>query len=111
VRYNQEADLEYALKTSDYIRSRCRADRLYAEALYRALCDVKWISKHPFHILKDESWKCTWREAAAIVGDLASTTDVLSDHLDWYSVGKEGYIERYIKEDLDYLGFIPMGAK
>jgi len=106
--YDPNQDLEYVLKTSEYIRSKCTSSRSYSENLYRALCDVVWISKHPFAILKRDSWNCSWRYAAEIVGDLASTTEEMSDHLDWYSVGGEGIVSKELLEDLDKLGFMPV---
>ena len=51
--YDPNQDLEYVLKTSEYIRSKCTSSRSYSENLYRALCDVVWILRDSVEIWCD----------------------------------------------------------
>jgi hypothetical protein len=105
MQYNLETDIEYILLHSEYIKKKCQ-NRDYAENLYRTLCNTKWIAKDSFTLLKNKPWSCSWRYAAIMVGDIVSTSEELSDYLDWYLVGGEDEVDTEVQRDLNNLGFI-----
>jgi hypothetical protein len=118
-------DLEYDLRTTDWILEKARARNDYAQNIYAALCNMRWQKLDVMPILKDEYWSCSWRLAGGIVANMREQ----GDYMDWYCSGmggvatydlKEGdeYMARMkyvpeatvtdeIKEDLNKLGWVP----
>jgi hypothetical protein len=118
-------DLEYDLRTTDWILEKARARNDYAQNIYAALCNMRWQKLDVMPILKDEYWSCSWRSAGGIVANMREQ----GDYMDWYCSGmggvatydlKEGdeYMARMkyvpeatvtdeIKEDLNKLGWVP----
>jgi hypothetical protein len=118
-------DLEYDLRTTDWILEKARTRDEYAQHIYAALCNMRWQKLDVMPILKDEYWSCSWRSAGGIVANMREQ----GDYMDWYCSGmggvatydlKEGdeYMARMkyvpeatvteeIKEDLNKLGWVP----
>jgi hypothetical protein len=113
-------NLEYDLRTSEYIVEKCRTDKIYAQNIYAALCNNEFQRNDVMPILKDETWGCSWRYAGGIVADLRGE----GDYLDWYCSGirgdeevaeffntprahvGEGEVTDEVKEDLFKLGWL-----
>lgn len=107
-------NLEYDLRTSDWIAEKC-ADADYAQNLYAALCNNEFIKLDAWQILKDERWSCSWRHSGGIIADIRQE----GDYIDWYcsgslrenqvnslrSVVPEGIITDEIRQDLENLGW------
>ena len=74
-------------------------NRLYAVALYAALCNMKWRYK------KNEPITYSWRSAGGLVAELR---DMNEDYLDFYCSGKEGQIHTQIMADLAKLNWHPV---
>jgi hypothetical protein len=96
---NAEADpewkidnLEYDLRSTDWILEKARNSETYAQHIYAALCNIKWQKIDVMPILKDEWWSCSWRYAGGIVADMRQT----GDYLDWYC---SGYRDRMVLDD------------
>ena len=105
----QKNNLEFDLRTTDWIVEKAQANKVYAQNLYAAMCNRAFIKNDVIPILKEESWSCTWRYAAGIVANMCER----GDYLDRYtSTGhdegyvNEGYVTDEIKEDLFKLGWL-----
>jgi len=78
----QKDNLEYDLRTSDWIAEKCKDDR-YAQNLYAAMCNRDFIKNDLWPLLKGERWSCSWRYAGGIVADIREE----GDYIDWYCSG------------------------
>jgi hypothetical protein len=79
-------DLEYDLRTTDWILEKARTRDDYAQNIYAAMCNIRWQKLDTFPILKDEHWSCSWRSAGGIVADMLQK----GDYIDWYCSGMGG---------------------
>jgi hypothetical protein len=77
-----ENNLEYDLRTVDWVAEKC-LDRVYAQNLYAALCNNEFIKNEVWTILLDKSWSCSWRYAGGIVANIRQE----GDYIDWYCTG------------------------
>ena len=109
-------DLEEELQNNPAIIEKCRNDKVYAQNLYAALCNMRWQKIEVIPILKEDLWSCTWRYAGGLVAGLRNQNE---DYLNWYCSGIgadehcSGYVEESvvtdeIREDLQSLGWIPV---
>jgi hypothetical protein len=123
-----ENDLEYDLRTTEWILEKARSRDDYAQNIYAAMCNMRWQKLDVIPILKDECWSCSWRSAGGIVADMLQQ----GDYIDWYCSGMgglggdwdkdsesfeewqsrtkyvpEGHITEEIKQDLNKLGWVP----
>jgi hypothetical protein len=118
-------DLEYDLRTTEWILAKARASDSYAQNIYAALCNMRWQKLDVLPILKDEFWSCSWRSAGGIVANMLQK----GDYMDWYCSGMggvatydlqegEAYMARMkyvpeatvteeIREDFQKLGWVP----
>ena len=124
----QRNNLEYDLRSTDWIVAKARANESYAQNIYAALCNMRWCNikgtdpQVTMDILKDELWSCSWRHAGGIVADMLGK----GDYIDWYCSGigngddgygldarpateyvPEGEITDEIRADLQKIGWIP----
>jgi len=110
----QKNNLEYDLRSSEYIVEKCK-NKAYAQNIYAALCNNEFQRNDVMPILKGETWSCSWRYAGGIVADLCEE----GDYMDWYCSGirhddgdltkdyvPESVVTDEIKEDLFKLGWI-----
>jgi len=91
-------NLEYDLRSSEYIAEKCKVDS-YAQNLYAALCNNDFMRNEMWPILKEETWGCSWRYAGGIIADILQR----GDYLDWYCSGimQEGqYVSGYVAESV-----------
>jgi len=125
-------NLEFDLRTTDWILEKVRADDIYAQHLYAAICNRDFTKNDVWPILTEKKWSCSWRYAGGIVADMRET----GDYIDWYCTGirdlaeihagdyqqltikqqeehlksrayvSEGVVTNEIKEDLRKLGWI-----
>jgi hypothetical protein len=79
-------DLEYDLRTTEWILEKARKSNSYAQNIYAALCNMRWQPLDVLPILKDEYWSCSWRSAGGIVADMLQK----GDYIDWYCSGMGG---------------------
>lgn len=119
-----ENDLEYDLRTTEWILEKARSRNEYAQHIYAAMCNMRWQRLEVFPILKDEFWSCSWRSAGGIVADMLQK----GDYIDWYCSGMggladydtdpqewqartkyvpEGTVTEEIREDFQKLGWVP----
>jgi hypothetical protein len=81
-----ENDLEYDLRTTEWILAKARASDSYAQNIYAAICNMRWLPLKVFPILKEEYWSASWRSAGGIVADMLQK----GDYIDWYCSGMGG---------------------
>ena len=112
----QKNNLEYDLRSTDWILKKVRESDTYAQNLYAAMCNNDFIKNEVFPLLKDEDWSCSWRYAGGIIADMREE----GDYMDWYCSGSgwvdedgvkkphvgEGHVTEEIREDLLKLGWI-----
>lgn len=79
----QKNNLEYDLRTTDWILEKTRNSDTYAQNLYAALCNNEFVKNDVWPILKDQRWSCSWRYAGGIVADMQEK----GDYIDWYCSG------------------------
>ena len=75
--------LEYDLRTTDWVIEKVKADRVYAQHLYAAMCNNDFQRNDVWPILTDKTWSCSWRYAGGIIADIRGE----GDYLDWYCSG------------------------
>lgn len=105
----QKDNLEYDLRSTEWILEKVRNSEDYAQNLYAAMCNNGFIKLDVMPILKNQEWGCSWRYAGGIVADMRQQ----GDYIDWYCSGigapaphvGEGCITEEIREDLQRLGW------
>lgn len=121
-------DLEYDLRTTDWILSKARTSKAYAQNIYAALCNMRWCKRDTWPILAENYCSYSWRYAGGIVADMLQQ----GDYIDWYCSGMggladydtdqeewakrtgfvaEGVVTEEIAEDFDKLGWFPVPYK
>lgn len=114
----QKNNLEYDLRTTNWILEKARAREEYAQNIYAALCNNGFTKLEVIPILTEQEWSCSWRHAGGVVADMLKK----GDYIDWYCSGirdsgddkfnasgfvPEGHITDEVREDLKKLGWIP----
>jgi len=79
-------NLEYDLVTTEWIIEKVKADKVYAQHLYAAMCNNDFQRNDVWPILTGKTWSCSWRHAGAIIADIRGE----GDYLDWYCSGIVG---------------------
>jgi len=79
-------NMEYDLRSTDWILDKVRASEVYAQNLYAAMCNNEFQKFDVMPILKDEKWSCSWRYAGGIIADMRES----GDYIDWYCSGIKG---------------------
>ena len=123
----QRNNLEYDLRTTEWILEKARNSENYSQNIYAAMCNMRWQKLDVFPILKEEYWSASWRHAGGIVADMRQE----GDYIDWYCSGigteelgngltgaipektdgrdyvPEGQVTEEIRIDFQKLGWIP----
>ena len=132
-RYN----MEYDLRSSEWMVEKVRASEAYAQNLYAAMCNRNFVKNDVWPLLKDQRWSCSWRYAGGIVAHMVGR----GDYIDWYCSGiksgpleeteraemtaeaiaryewlmqnfvGEGHVTEEIRQDLFKLGWIPVDSQ
>jgi hypothetical protein len=116
----QKDNMEYDLRSTEWILAKVRASDTYAQNLYAAMCNMQFIKNEVWPVLKDQRWSCSWRHAGGIIADMQEK----GDYIDWYCSGigggltmedgkprgyvPEGVVTEEIREDLRKLGWTPV---
>lgn len=79
----QKDNMEYDLRTTDWILEKVRADDVYAQHLYAAMCNRDFTKNDVWPILTEKKWSCSWRYAGGIIADMREK----GDYIDWYCTG------------------------
>ena len=115
----QKNNMEYDLRSNEYMLSKVRSSKTYSQNLYAAMCNRDFQKLEVIPVLKEETWSCSWRYAGGIIADMR----MQGDYIDWYCSGigdglgngdaegikgyvGEGHVTDEIREDLQKLGWI-----
>ena len=113
----QKNNMEYDLRSNEWMCANARASDTYAQNLYAAMCNNDFQKLDVVPILKEETWSCSWRHSGGIIADMREE----GDYIDWYCSGignaelgngldgsnyvPEGCITDEIRNDLQRLGW------
>jgi len=117
----QKNNLEYELRTCEWILTKVRESDKYAQNLYAAMCNMQFQKLDVLPILKNDLWSCSWRHSGGIIADMRQQ----GDYIEWYCSGiggglgngdengdrgyvPEGTVTEEIKIDLNKLGWVPI---
>ena len=128
----QKNNMEYDMRTSDWMVAKARKSEAYAQNLYAAMCNQNFQKNEVWPVLKNQTWSCSWRYAGGIVADMRGE----GDYMDWYCSGiqggasddmsaedrakyhwyqenfvSEGVVTDQIREDLLKLGWVVMDSE
>ena len=115
----QKNNMEYDLRSNEWMCANARASDTYAQNLYAAMCNNDFQKLDVLPILKEETWSCSWRHSGGIIADMLGK----GDYIDWYCSGigdglgngdvtgvkgyvPEGCITDEIRNDLQRLGWV-----
>lgn len=79
----QKDNMEYDLRSTEWICDKVKASESYAQNLYAAMCNNDFQKLDVIPILKDQRWSCSWRHAGGIIADMREE----GDYIDWYCSG------------------------
>ena len=116
----QKNNLEWDLRSTDWILDKVRSSEVYSQNLYAALCNNDFFNRDLVLILKEEYWSCSWRSAGGIIANMREE----GDYIDWYCSGirndhyqedsdvpfppgyvQEGQLTDEVRQDLIRLGW------
>lgn len=109
----KQDNLEYDLRSTEWILNKVRSSDVYAQNLYAAICNNEFQRVDVFPILADKRCSYSWRYAGGIIADMQQK----GDYIDWYCSGireanmpDNGYVPESvvtdeIRADLKKLGW------
>lgn len=86
----QKDNMEYDMRTCEWMIEKVRVSDSYAQNLYAAMCNNDFQKLEVMPILKNQTWSASWRYAGGIIADMQGE----GDYIDWYCSG--------IRNDPDY---------
>ena len=118
----RENNLEYDLRSCEWICAKVKQNDAYAQNLYAAMCNNLFQKLEVISILTEKKWSCSWRYAGGIIADMREE----GDYIDWYCSGirnvdedeevnklwdgrnyvAESVVTDEIREDLKKLGWV-----
>jgi len=104
----QKDNLEYDLRSTEWIVNNAKASDSYAQNIYAALCNNDFTKLAVMPILKEQKWSCSWRHAGGIVADMQGK----GDYIDWYcsGIGGLGGFNDNETYDISKNGYVPEGT-
>jgi hypothetical protein len=79
----QKDNMEYDLRSTQWIIDKVKGDDVYAQNLYASMCNRDFTKNDVWPILTEKRWSCSWRHAGGIVADMQEK----GDYIDWYCSG------------------------
>ena len=79
----QKDNMEYDLRSTEWIVNKVKGDEVYAQHLYAAMCNNDFTKNDVIPILTEKRWSCSWRSAGGIIADMREE----GDYIDWYCSG------------------------
>ena len=90
----QKDNMEYDLRSCEWICAKARNSDTYAQNLYAAMCNMQFIKLDVLPILKNQRWSASWRHAGGIIADMRQE----GDYIDWYCSGMGGLVGDWDKD-------------
>jgi hypothetical protein len=84
----KEYNMEYDLRSNQWICDKAKASEAYAQNLYAAMCNNDFVKNDVWPILTDKRWGASWRSAGGIIANMVEK----GDYIDWYCSGIKGEI-------------------
>jgi hypothetical protein len=91
----QKNNMEYDLRSTEWILEKVRNSDRYAQNLYAAMCNMRWCKRELWATLAEDYWSASWRHAGGIVADMRQE----GDYIDWYCSGMGGLNREYDGEE------------
>jgi hypothetical protein len=82
-------NMEYDLRSTQWIIDKVKSDDVYAQHLYAAMCNNEFTKNDVWPILTEKRWSASWRHAGGIIADILEK----GDYIDWYCSGIRDAIE------------------
>lgn len=79
----RENNMEYDLRTTEWILEKVRSSEIYSQNLYAAMCNNDFQKNEFMPLLAGKTWHCSWRYAGGIIADMRQQ----GDYIDWYCSG------------------------
>ena len=79
----QKDNMEYDLRSTQWIIDKVKNDEVYAQHLYASMCNNDFTKNDVIPILTEKRWSCSWRHAGGIIADMRGQ----GDYIDWYCSG------------------------
>jgi len=76
-------NMEYDLRSTQWVCDKAKASEAYAQNLYAAMCNNEFIRNDVWPLLTDKRWSASWRSAGGIVANMVEK----GDYIDWYCSG------------------------
>ena len=108
----QKDNMEYDLRSSEWMCDKVRTSDSYAQNLYAAMCNMQFIKLDVIPILKNQRWSASWRHSGGIIADMQEK----GDYIDWYCSGignkEAGFgLDHYVPTpDPDGRDYVPEGV-
>ena len=105
-------DLEHDITATAWFCEKIRTSDAYAQNLYAAMCNMRFMKLDVVPILKDEYWSASWRASGGIVARIQGK----GDYMNWYCSGMGGFAalddetDDEAKELFDRRGYVPEGT-
>ena len=84
----QKNNMEYDMRSAEWMVAKVRASDAYAQNLYAAMCNREFQKNEVWPQLKGDTWSCSWRYAGGIIADMRGE----GDYIDWYCSGISGSV-------------------
>jgi hypothetical protein len=105
----QKNNMEYDLRSNEWILEKVRASETYAQNLYASICNNDFIKLEVVPILRQDPdkdyWSASWRYAGGIIADMREQ----GDYIDWYCSGIGNDESGYGLDHRPANGYVPEG--
>jgi hypothetical protein len=79
----QKDNMEYDLRSTQWICDKAKASDVYAQNMYAAICNNDFTKNDVWPVLQGKTWGASWRSAGGIVANMLEE----GDYMDWYCSG------------------------
>jgi hypothetical protein len=105
-------NLEHDITANAWFCEKIRTSDAYAQNLYAAMCNMRFMKLDVVPILKEDYWSASWRASGGIVARIQGK----GDYMNWYCSGMGGFAALADETDddakklFDRLGYVPEGV-
>lgn len=85
----QKDNMEYDLRSAQWICDKAKASKSYAQNMYAAICNNEFTKNEIWPLLQNKTWSASWRSAGGIVANMIEE----GDYIDWYCSGIRSHEE------------------